>query len=402
MARSETEAYTLELSRILLNEIHSRSTSSNTNGPLQDKRQDQTHPNRESPRMRILDICSGTGCISLQLYAQLRHACPDLEIIGLDVSQKAINLSNENIRHNNLKPQNYKLDGDGPRQCISYHRGDLFCPSGYINDILGLGVESPSTTAAAPERSINKGDSLQLQRPEESDNHLVKERGWDLIVSNPPYISPESFSKDTTRSVRNFEPKLALVPDDDLLSTSTSDPASASASTSLEPSNDMDTSLVSSCQPEDIFYARILDLFLPGQRQGTHRPAPPKRMLFEVADLEQASRVVEMMNSSSVSANINTTATIEIWRDDPSFLSSSSSYCLEEGGGDTSRNGPKGREEEEVTNEHTSSVVISGREIPIRGAGNVRSVYFFASAGTSTAAATGAGESLDGDIRMDM
>lgn len=36
---------------------------------------------------------------------------------------------------------------------------------------------------------------------------------WDVLISNPPYISPLQFGNGTTaRSVRFFEPKLALVP----------------------------------------------------------------------------------------------------------------------------------------------------------------------------------------------
>jgi hypothetical protein len=36
---------------------------------------------------------------------------------------------------------------------------------------------------------------------------------WDVLVSNPPYISAESFQDGTTaRSVRIFEPTIALVP----------------------------------------------------------------------------------------------------------------------------------------------------------------------------------------------
>lgn len=41
-----------------------------------------------------------------------------------------------------------------------------------------------------------------------------KPQCWDIIVSNPPYISPSSFARDTERSVRNYEPRLALVPPD--------------------------------------------------------------------------------------------------------------------------------------------------------------------------------------------
>lgn len=42
---------------------------------------------------------------------------------------------------------------------------------------------------------------------EKSDGEKV-----DVVVSNPPYISSRGFDTETARSVRNYEPKLALVP----------------------------------------------------------------------------------------------------------------------------------------------------------------------------------------------
>lgn len=36
---------------------------------------------------------------------------------------------------------------------------------------------------------------------------------WDVVVSNPPYVSPRGYARETARSVRNYEPRLALVPD---------------------------------------------------------------------------------------------------------------------------------------------------------------------------------------------
>lgn len=247
--------------------------------------------------MRILDICSGTGCISLQLYAQLQRTCPSLQVLGLDISTKAINLSRQNILHNNI-PQRQDQEH---HQAISFLHTDILSPS------------------------LNLQQNV-LNLP---DNHRPK---WDLIISNPPYISQTSFSKDTTRSVRNYEPKLALVPEN-----FTPNPLNTGG-------------LVSSCQPEDIFYARILDL---------SQTLQPRRILVEVAGMDQALRVIEMVlspPSSSDGCLREMYPIVEIWRDDPSHRPHYSEEVLE---------GEEG----------SKAVTVGGCEIPIRGSGNVRSVY---------------------------
>ncbi|KAM7184205.1 S-adenosyl-L-methionine-dependent methyltransferase [Rhypophila sp. PSN 637] len=340
--RSETEAYTLEMGRILLDEIRHGHSSSNI------KNQQQSHQPQEKPRpkMRILDICSGTGCISLGLYAQLRHACPDLQVAGLDISPKAINLSRENITFNNLQPRQ-------DQSMVSFQKADIFSPLREIETgILRLGLDSPSL--------------LESSSKENKSSSKNRRHKWDLIISNPPYISSTSFSRDTTRSVRNFEPKLALVP-----------PLVAPATDK----NLSRTSLTSICKPEDIFYARILDL--------SRTTLKPRRILFEVADLEQARRVVELAFLSTSTTpytgndgqeheenGLGTLSemykVIQIWRDDPSC---SPSYSTE--AKDTAVESTSEEDGKEDTTETLRTVTVNQREIPIRGSGNVRAVYFF-------------------------
>ncbi|KAK3325292.1 S-adenosyl-L-methionine-dependent methyltransferase [Apodospora peruviana] len=272
--RWETEAYTLELSRILIDEISSE---------------------KKQP-MRILDVCSGTGCIALQLYSQLQPSCPSLHVRGLDISQEAISLARENVVHNAL------VQNPG-KQTIRFLHGNIFNPSDAVRDALYLSQQSDDTAK------------------------------WDLIISNPPYVSNRSFSRDTTRSVRNFEPKLALVPNH----------------------THNDTS-------EDIFYARLLDL---------SKTLRPKRMLFEVAGMEQALRVVRMifLQQPSLSSPAMRTSekgeagkelhrdlytVVQIWRDDPSVQQ---------------QHAARESEKDEV-------VTVEGREITVKGDGKVRSVYF--------------------------
>ncbi|KAK3627445.1 hypothetical protein LTR56_019246 [Elasticomyces elasticus] len=97
----------------------------------------------------------------------------------------------------------------------------------------------------------------------------------DVLISNPPYISAKAFSTTTARSVRQFEPKLALVP-------------RSSDSTGVR-------------HDGDVFYPRIVAL--ADQLQA-------KVMLLEVADMEQALRVVAIVSRSHWDG-------IEIWKDEP-------------------------------------------------------------------------------------
>lgn len=135
----------------------------------------------------------------------------------------------------------------------------------------------------------------------------------DLLISNPPYIPPRSFARDTERSVRNYEPKLALVPN--------------RSKEEIEELNSNGADILA-----DIFYARLLSL---------SRTLEPKRVLLEVAGLEQARRVISMVYRDSWAREQY--PRVEMWRD----------Y-------------PKGGSEE---------LDVNGREALVWGNGNVRVVY---------------------------
>jgi release factor glutamine methyltransferase len=105
---------------------------------------------------RIIDICSGSGCIALALKKHF----PDAEVMALDISEDAIRIAEENAKINHLK-----ID--------------------FVN-----------------------ADILDLKR----DLGMV-----DLIVSNPPYVM-EKEKQEMKPNVLNYEPALALfVSDEDAL-----------------------------------------------------------------------------------------------------------------------------------------------------------------------------------------
>ena len=103
-------------------------------------------------KLKILDIGTGSGCIAISLAKEFRNA----SITAIDISQEALEVAAKNSKiHNCCNQIQLKL--------IDF-------------------------------KNINSK--------------------FDLIVSNPPYLSNDQYN-DTDPEVKNFEPKLALVGGDD-------------------------------------------------------------------------------------------------------------------------------------------------------------------------------------------
>ena len=102
--------------------------------------------NIESPK-KVLDVGTGSGCIALMM----KSIFPNSEVTGIDISEEAIQLANENSKLNSLE--------------VSFFQSNL------------------------------------LENVEESDH--------DLIVANLPYIPTENL-KELNREVIDYEPLTAL------------------------------------------------------------------------------------------------------------------------------------------------------------------------------------------------
>ncbi|EPB86179.1 hypothetical protein HMPREF1544_06991 [Mucor circinelloides 1006PhL] len=107
--------------------------------------------------LRILDVCTGSGCISLALAKHLPK--DSVHITGLDISTKAISLSHHNLDLHRSQLQNP----------VEFHVQDVF------------------------------------QYTPQDDIHL--------IVSNPPYITDEEY-ETLDPDVKNWEDARALVAPD--------------------------------------------------------------------------------------------------------------------------------------------------------------------------------------------
>lgn len=103
---------------------------------------------KEKENPKILDIGTGSGAISIALAKEL----PESEVLGLDVSEDALKMAVENRELNNVSN-------------LKFLKSDVF--------------------------------------------QHVREKNYDLIVSNPPYIPVEEYN-ELMPEVKEYEPRMAL------------------------------------------------------------------------------------------------------------------------------------------------------------------------------------------------
>ncbi|KAJ5719579.1 hypothetical protein N7493_007157 [Penicillium malachiteum] len=227
--RSDTESFTNEAAKTIQGMAKSRNEHSN------------------SKSLRILDLCTGTGCIALLLH-QLLSPNFNLKIFGVDISPIALNLAQRNLAHN--LEQGYLSEAASTQ--VQFLRAD----------VLSQGTsELPTVEEILPQLYEHEPKSHEPGSGIETESQL------DLLISNPPYISNKDFWNGTTsRSVRRFEPRLALVPPQ--------------------------STLPDGCNAEDIFYHHILRLSLKYLARVT---------VLECGDITQARQVVKMHDSMTKS-----------------------------------------------------------------------------------------------------
>ena len=104
------------------------------------------------PPIRVLDVCTGSGCIACAIASEY----PAAQVIALDIADEAVKLAEENTEELGLQDR----------------------------------VE------------VRKSDLLEAVDPSEYGS-------FDLLISNPPYI-PTAVLEGLEKEVTEFEPRLAL------------------------------------------------------------------------------------------------------------------------------------------------------------------------------------------------
>ncbi|MBD5521824.1 MAG: peptide chain release factor N(5)-glutamine methyltransferase [Lachnospiraceae bacterium] len=125
--------------------------------------------------MRVLDMCTGSGCILLSLL----YYSNDCMGLGVDVSQGALDVAARNL--DKLKALKGEIDA-------KFMQGDLF-----------EGLEDSHYVDKASEAVGSERNGLNEDR----------EARFDIIVSNPPYIK-SSVIETLMPEVREHEPASAL------------------------------------------------------------------------------------------------------------------------------------------------------------------------------------------------
>jgi methylase of polypeptide subunit release factors len=214
----------------------------------------------EEEEVRVLDLCAGSGvagllaAYALPLAAGASSSSPSLarrrvSVAAVDISPRALLLARVNRRA--ALAQLAAAAASHPNHAVARAAAALEKMSFVQADVFA--ADAPARVAAA----TGGGGGV-----------------WDVILCNPPYISPRAFAETTDESVREHEPRAALVP-----------PAAAGLDDEAR---------------GDRFYPRVLEL------ADAFRA---RVVLFEVADGAQAARVAGMARKLGWG--------VEIWRDDP-------------------------------------------------------------------------------------
>lgn len=310
--RPETETYTEQvaqvLSRLVL-DLQNRPTTSFS----------------RRKQIRILDLCSGTGCIALLLHSLLKPppgthpSYPTLstnglgiDVLGLDISDRAVSLAQLNLSNNIAKGLMH------PDACT-----DIRFATCDIRDVDGVSGKLFIETV------VQKDGTTQAHfRSKPADQEAI-DMSWDIVIANPPYIAEREFigSGVVERSVRRYEPRLALIPPDD----------------------EHEEALPS--QP-DLFYRLLVSI-------ASKLDAP--LLIMEVGDSEQANRVLRRV-SLKISPGTTQPLLLESWLDNGSvrrypFTESSRSDVVEE-------NNPKEKAKEpgSVEEDISDRVVVCWRD----------------------------------------
>lgn len=162
---------------------------------------------------RILDMCTGSGCIALSLAVLGKYK----SVTAADISPEALKVAERNakrlflIQKGVLRSQSNTVSKEPFRAEFSIRAaGEEKRGAIGLNSFNGFGGRT--FEAPGPEAPAEMGETLEERRLVLSESDLfsgLPDGPFDVIVSNPPYI-PSAAVDSLEPEVRDHEPRLAL------------------------------------------------------------------------------------------------------------------------------------------------------------------------------------------------
>ena len=169
----------------------------------------------ERRALRILDLCTGTGCIPILLSHLRRQAGGITVAYGVDISADAVALARENAT-------DLSLTASSGLGCLAFDDDDTEAgteaeamgePDGRANHCRG--TADPIGTNAVDDGHRSTLDVMCADILQEDFVKLVLSRmqpPFDVITSNPPYIPLDEYRR-LPNSVKEWEDRRALLGD---------------------------------------------------------------------------------------------------------------------------------------------------------------------------------------------
>lgn len=148
---------------------------------------------------RILDLCTGSGCILLSLL----HYTNGCIGVGTDLSEKALEIARRNASAHGLSDQTVWL------------QGDLFDALEPLNKKNNDDKDNKRENYKIEDNKREESRDDQAEKSTESEKSesgfpgMSYTSGYDMIISNPPYI-PTSVIDTLQPEVRCAQPRMAL------------------------------------------------------------------------------------------------------------------------------------------------------------------------------------------------
>jgi release factor glutamine methyltransferase len=163
------------------------------------------HPADPQPEaLRVLDLCTGTGCIALSLL----HEYPGVQVVATDIDPTALTLAQENATLTEAPLTTLLID---PRHSALPVRHSGLVPESSGRPANDNGCTANNVCAITPTVSPTTTsltillDDLATTLVADPATHA----SFDIVVSNPPYV-PTAELAELPNEVAAFEPHAAL------------------------------------------------------------------------------------------------------------------------------------------------------------------------------------------------